>query len=1240
MAIVLATAAYLLVAFWRAQTGSVAPSHAAYAVQYPALVYALRALREGHGLLWNPLQNCGQPFLAATSAGLFYPPQLLLLVVDIASAFWVLAGVHVVLGGTGLLLLARQLDLRPAAALAGALAFGLGPTATGLAASLPTTVLGAYAWMPFALLLTERLLVRPTLWRGVGLGVVLSLQLFAAAPALLLCTALLVVLRVIWELRTARVAQPGRTLAALTVAALLPPLLGAVQLLPLLEWARQSGSGITLRHASPAFPAALTVVGAALASVTLIHREQRRPIPFYLLASGLLLVLRALVSLAPPAPGGVLAASVHVLWGAGCPLAVVVACGTDALLRADPVHARRGVALGTLAIAACVAFGWSPALRPVDVLLAVATLAACGAALAHGASRLVTGSLFALLLASLLQAATRHRQGLMPNTAALDARQKLFDSLRARTWPKWRADLVGASADDVGVAPGAASRFGVPAVGGDEAWTARRFVELTARMRQRGPEEGPQDPDASALVGNRPLLDLLATRFLAVDAAHPGSRTFLQEKPPLALAGLEPGAMLLQNDRALPRAFFVPHLEVVADPHALLERLASPEHDPRRVALIEQPPPDDFHGASGRVDIVADTSERLELSATTDRGGFVVVTDQYAPGWTVEIGGVPWGTFRANYAFRAVLVGPGKTKVVFSYRPRGVLWGTTFSAATLLVLAITGTIALDLRRHRRAAAAGVDAGWAPALRTADDVLLGTAVLLCGGMAVVVGLRLVFPCDLLLWPESPFMTNMMKLASGQPVFSEPTDLNSFIYAPGLVWVTYGLLAPFGLALDVRWARLVSVMLGLGAAACATAITATAMPHPSGPGVLRRCHVLGFAIAALLVLGNGTGDVPHPDNLHALHATATMLLCCLALRRGRIRLALAAVAVAGLGGLTKQPAALTVVGALVALLLGHRWGVRHAAALLGLGVAVAAASIAAMLGPANTRVFTLEVPSGHILEPDRIVTLLDTFSRGHQLLLLAIAPLGVAWLWHARACVGRQYLLTWVTLGAAGVLPALLAFFKFLGAANNLLGLVLWLFLVAWPWLAHGIGGEAVVPGLARRSAILLLLLSLTPIKSIPAADAYRYCHELIDRVGEDVRAGRRVLLGGGTTPLIRNGLLEPPRDRGNTMMEVAMAGRGDLLGPMQYRLKARTYDRIYANAWPEYLGWQLVEQYARIGSIAAAKRPALGRNVPLQWGLWLWLAYRQLVTVPIYAPKPLDAKEHKTPPAPQPPASAP
>lgn len=106
---------------------------------------------------------------------------------------------------------------------------------------------------------------------------------------------------------------------------------------------------------------------------------------------------------------------------------------------------------------------------------------------------------------------------------------------------------------------------------------------------------------------------------------------------------------------------------------------------------------------------------------------------------------------------------------------------------------------------------------------------------------------------------------MKLAQGLPIYTDPHDLNSYVYSPGLEYVTYAVLAPFGRGLDVRFCRLVNVVIGF-AAAFTAATLASRLSTALGGRPRRREATIVFLVATFIVFANVTAAVPHPDNLH--------------------------------------------------------------------------------------------------------------------------------------------------------------------------------------------------------------------------------------------------------------------------------------------------------------------------------------------------------------------------------------
>ena len=110
----------------RAGRGEGNPSLDIYGYSLPIFRTAQDAVARGHGLLWNELQNCGQPFLGIPSTALLYPLNLLLLPLDPTNWLVVQAVLHLAVAGAGAYLLGRELQLSRAACLGVALSFQLG----------------------------------------------------------------------------------------------------------------------------------------------------------------------------------------------------------------------------------------------------------------------------------------------------------------------------------------------------------------------------------------------------------------------------------------------------------------------------------------------------------------------------------------------------------------------------------------------------------------------------------------------------------------------------------------------------------------------------------------------------------------------------------------------------------------------------------------------------------------------------------------------------------------------------------------------------------------------------------------------------------------------------------------------------------------------------------------------------------------------------------------------------------
>jgi len=163
-----------------------------------------------------------------------------------------------------------------------------------------------------------------------------------------------------------------------------------------------------------------------------------------------------------------------------------------------------------------------------------------------------------------------------------------------------------------------------------------------------------------------------------------------------------------ENLRALPRAFGVHAADVIADEAAALEQLLDPTFPCReRVILPAAPPgglrlPAEPPSRPPRVEVrrEAPGGARLELRASFEADGFLVLHDNHYPGWRATVNGSPAPICRANHTFRAVPVPAGEHTVVFTFAPASWRIGWAVAPGGLLLLAAAGLRRPGTRRRR------------------------------------------------------------------------------------------------------------------------------------------------------------------------------------------------------------------------------------------------------------------------------------------------------------------------------------------------------------------------------------------------------------------------------------------------------------------------------------------------------------------------------------------------------------
>jgi len=162
------------------------------------------------------------------------------------------------------------------------------------------------------------------------------------------------------------------------------------------------------------------------------------------------------------------------------------------------------------------------------------------------------------------------------------------------------------------------------------------------------------------------------------------------------------GIVVIENQNALPRAFFVSKVTGVADYQQARNRLWDPvdRFEPRHEALVEGVATENGFGA-GSVEKLNYLSNQVKLEVSCQLHCYLVLGDLYLPGWQATVDGAPVQIYRTDAVVRGIFVSAGSHRVEFRYRPRSILIGlwSALLACVVLVL-MTGYSANHGRSNR------------------------------------------------------------------------------------------------------------------------------------------------------------------------------------------------------------------------------------------------------------------------------------------------------------------------------------------------------------------------------------------------------------------------------------------------------------------------------------------------------------------------------------------------------------
>ncbi len=456
--------------------------------------------------------------------------------------------------------------------------------------------------------------------------------------------------------------------------------------------------------------------------------------------------------------------------------------------------------------------------------------------------------------------------------------------------------------------------------------------------------------------------------------------------------------------------------------------------------------------------------------------------------------------------------------------------------------------------------------------TSELLTAGVAVALVGVFGYVVADAVRFHADILLWSESGFLADVLKLSVGYPLYSSPADLTSSIYTPGAPMLSGLLAGLLGRSTDVPTLRMIQVGYVVAAAVVGAWTAGRLLMVEDRPDRRVSLRVAVLWVAVLVLVGANTITNPFTFLLHndalSLLVSVVAYACLVGYAgSGHRRWLVAMAVIPAVGFWVKQSLGIWAPFFVVYLLVFDRrlrWPAVAAFTLAAFGGIGAAVGLGWLLWGPNFRYWVVTVLGGHPFSVLRsILHLLDAW------VYLAALMVGAVVLVRSRL-VGR---LAGLWLVATGLL-LVEAYTSGIAWMRNHMGpgsllAAIWLLAAATrqPALLADGTAPAGLRWMRHGAAAVLALLVLNgfgairvPTSVVPA-DVTRYAGA-IEHQFQGLPPDR-VLLDFGTWLYAPEGIVM--KDRAAAIGDAGYSETADVSGIMD-RIRHQYYRKILVRAY--------------------------------------------------------------------------
>lgn len=187
--------------------------------------------------------------------------------------------------------------------------------------------------------------------------------------------------------------------------------------------------------------------------------------------------------------------------------------------------------------------------------------------------------------------------------------------------------------------------------------------------------EGAIDKNSSRLR----VLDLLGVKYITI---KPKEDAELSKSSRFELVFDSPEWRVYRNTLSLPRFFLASDYKIAKTQSQFNSIFFDKSFNPRETVILEKKPVN-FSPSSGsepgEVSLSSYGSNKVELKTKAEDNTLLFLSDTYFPGWIASVDGKETQIYKANHAFRAVVLPSGVHDIVFEYKPQSFFFGIIVS---------------------------------------------------------------------------------------------------------------------------------------------------------------------------------------------------------------------------------------------------------------------------------------------------------------------------------------------------------------------------------------------------------------------------------------------------------------------------------------------------------------------------------------------------------------------------------